>query len=67
MNCVNHPIWALARLIVLMATLTVILYMNANSFDSDEYDIVKWFLLAASGTVGMEYFLQKVLGGKNNA
>ena len=66
MNNVNHPVWALARLIVLMLTLVVILYLNSNQFDSDEFEVVKWFLLAASGTVGMEYFLKKILNGRKN-
>ena len=68
MNNPNHPVWSLARLVVLMTTLITVLYMNSSQFDSDEFDVIKWFLLAASGTVGIEYFLKKTInGGKNGS
>jgi hypothetical protein len=65
MNIPDHPVWALARLVVLMITLVLILYINDNQFDDDEFRIIQWFLVAASGTVGLEFLIRKILGVKN--
>ena len=48
----NHPAWALLRLTVLMVTLCVVLYLEAESFDSTELRSILWIFLAAAGFEG---------------
>jgi len=64
MNSSNHPIWFLLRIIVLLTTLLLILYSQANEFDDNEIEIIKWFLMAAVGWSGLEYVIIRVANGK---
>jgi hypothetical protein len=46
----GHPVWKLARLGVVMVSLTAILWLNATNFDRTELtSIVEMFLLLGSG------------------
>lgn len=50
MNQPSHPIWAIVRLMVLMLTLTVVLYLTATKFDASELKVIMYmFIAAASG------------------
>lgn len=53
----THPIWSAIRLIVVMAALVIILYLNATSFDVTELKtIIGMFLVAASAEGLTQYF-----------
>jgi len=50
---VDHPIWALARLAVIMTPLTVVLYANASKFDWTEIKALMEFGILAGGFEGI--------------
>lgn len=45
----KHPIWSLARLLILMVTLSFVLWLNASHFDETEVRTIIWVFLAAAG------------------
>lgn len=47
-----HPIWSLIRIFLLMTTLCVVLYLEAESFDVTELRSIVWIFLAAAGIEG---------------
>ncbi|MAH50412.1 hypothetical protein CMI37_31615 [Candidatus Pacearchaeota archaeon] len=51
---VRHPVWSLARLVVLMATMCIVLKLNATNFDETELRSIIVVFIAAAGleTVG---------------
>lgn len=53
----SHPFWAAFRLLVLMVTLSFVLWMNASHFDETEIRTIIWvFLGAASLEGGVQQF-----------
>ena len=56
----SHPLWSFLRLLVLMVSLTVVLYVNASNFDATEIrTLVTMFLLAASAEGGLQLLIPK--------
>lgn len=53
---------SLARLAILMATLTVILWTNASDFDATEIKALSLFFLGAAGLEGGTSFLKSLRG-----
>jgi hypothetical protein len=49
----THPIWALARLTVVMVALTIILALTAQRFDNTELQTILWMFLAVAGAEGI--------------
>lgn len=49
----DHPAWAIARLAVIMAPLTVVLYANASKFDWTEIKAIMEFGILAGGFEGI--------------
>jgi hypothetical protein len=49
----THPIWALARLTVVIVALTTILAMTAQRFDNTELQTILWMFLAVAGAEGI--------------
>jgi len=50
---VDHPVWALARLAVIMAPLSVVLYVNSSKFDITEIKALIEFGILAGGFEGI--------------
>lgn len=50
---VDHPGWAVARLAVIMAPLTVVLWANASKFDWTEVKAILEFGILAGGFEGI--------------
>lgn len=48
----KHPLWATMRLVVLMSTLTFVLWLNAEHFDQTELRSIIWTFIAAAGIEG---------------
>ena len=48
----NHPIWKLARLFIVMAFLTLILWLNASHFDETELKVLAYMVV---GIMGIEF------------
>lgn len=59
MKSPDHPIWALLRLVVLMITLTVVLWLNASNFDATEHRTIIWVFLAAASTEGISQLVRR--------
>lgn len=52
----KHPLWSILRLFILMTSLTLILYMNAQHFDETELRSITWvFVIAAGAEGGMQF------------
>jgi len=49
----KHPIWTSLRLIVLMSTMSFVLWLNATNFDETEMKSIIWVFLAATGVEGV--------------
>lgn len=60
----KHPIWALARLLILMVTLSFVLWLNASHFDETELRSIIWVFLAAAGVEGGVQTLTRLMGDK---
>ena len=57
----NHPFWAAFRLLVLMVTLSFVLWLNASHFDETEIRTIIWvFLGAASLEGGVQQFTRYI-------
>ena len=52
MGNASHPIWSLIRLLILMATLSFVLWLNASHFDETELKSIIWVFMAAVGVEG---------------
>jgi len=59
MHAANHPIWPILRLAVMMAALTVILYLNASNFDRTEMQTIIFAFLAGGGVEGFTSLLTR--------
>ena len=51
----SHPIWSLIRLLLIMSTMCVVLYLEAESFDVTELRSLIWMFLGAAGIEGAIY------------
>lgn len=60
----SHPLWALSRLIVVMLSLVVVLYLNAASFDKTELQTIITMFVIAGGAEGATQFVRGLAGGK---
>ena len=58
MRDASHPIWSLARLVVLMVTLTVTLMLTASQFDGTEIRTIVVTFVAGAGVEGVGQFLR---------
>ena len=58
----KHPIWALARLIVVMIALTIILALTAQRFDNSELQTILWMFLAMAGAEGIGQMVSRIKG-----
>ena len=59
MNDAKHPLWSLLRLVVVMTSLTLTLYINASNFDATEIRTIITMFLIAAGTEGLNRMFQK--------
>ena len=59
----NHPIWALARLIVMMVALTVVLKFQAQNFDKTEIQTIITMFVVAGGVEGVTTLFSRMKGG----
>lgn len=59
MKDAKHPIWSLARLIVLMIALVITLWLNASHFDETELRSIITMFIAASGVEGISQFFAR--------
>lgn len=66
MNDPRHPIWGLARLVILMLVLTSILYFNASDFDATEIKTLVQYFLAAVSLEGGVAVVKSIIGKKAN-
>lgn len=55
----DHPLWKLLRLLILMAAMTAILWVNASDFDVTEVKSVVMMLFALAGADGLERVVRK--------
>lgn len=49
----THPIWPLLRLIVMMVSLTIVLYLSASNFDNSELKTILTMFLIGGGIEGV--------------
>ena len=56
----SEHLYALARLVVMMATLTAVLMMTANNFDSTEIKAIIAMFVAAASVEGISAAVKKV-------
>lgn len=56
---VDHPIWKLAHLIIVLLTLTFVLWMNADHFDDTEIKTVMTMFIALAGYQGVTEIFRK--------
>lgn len=61
MKDANHPIWAIVRMALILATLVVVLWLNASHFDDTEIRTIVTMFLALLGAEG----LTKTFAGKS--
>lgn len=47
-----HPVWSLLRLVILMGTMTLVLWLNASNFDITEIRSLITVFLVAAGLEG---------------
>lgn len=59
MNDKNHPIWPLLRLVVMMASLTALLWLNASHFDATEVKTIIGMLIANVAAEGVPGLFRK--------
>lgn len=62
----SHPVWALARLTIVLIALGVILYLTADSFDNTELMTLLSMLFVLAG-VELPAFLKAHLPSGNDA
>ena len=62
----SHPIWSLIRLVIIMISLCVILYLEADSFDGTELRSILWMFLAAASAEGAIHAGARAFRDKNN-
>lgn len=55
----NHPVWALARLVLVLTALTLILWMNASEFDNTELQTIIGMFLVVGATEGVPAMLRQ--------
>lgn len=53
MENANHPMWAFARLTVVMVALTIILSLTAQRFDNTELQTILTMFLVVAGAEGV--------------
>jgi hypothetical protein len=53
----NHPIWGLARLLIMMAALCFVLWLNASNFDATEVKSLAMMFVAGAGIESVSTFL----------
>ena len=58
----SHPIWSILRTVVLLIGLTVLLYLNANSFDSTELRTIAEMVVLAGGFEAVKKVVSKKSG-----
>lgn len=49
----NHPVWSIIRLVVILASMTWILWMNADHFDDTEIKTILTMFFALVGVEGI--------------
>ena len=54
-----HPIWSLLRLVILMLSLCIILYINAIHFDETELRSIVLLFIVAAGVDVVGYAFSK--------
>lgn len=62
-----HPMWPLARIIVMMSALVAILKMNASHFDATELKTILTMFFLALGGEGVQKALQRVFPRREDA
>lgn len=60
----THPIWKLARLVIVMSFLTLILWLQASSFDETELRVLAWMVV---GIMGLEFAPNAIAKAKQMA
>jgi len=58
----KHPIWPLARLVVMVVALTVVLSITASQFDQTELITIMTMFLFGASSEGLTQFVQRRLG-----
>jgi hypothetical protein len=58
----SHPIWVILRTVVLFVGLTVLLYLNANSFDATELRTIAEMVILAGGFEAIKKVVSKKSG-----
>jgi len=57
----HHPIWAIVRLAVVLSFLTLVLWLNASSFDETELKVIGWMFMGFLGQEFMSPLIKKVV------
>ncbi len=61
----THPVWATIRIVAMMICLTVVLAIQAESFDNTELRTLGWmFGIGVLGEGGVGFVMRKLGGGK---
>ena len=63
MGAANHPAWPIIRLAVVLAFLTVILYLTAHKFDNTEIRTIIGMFLAGAAAEGLPGLVGRFTGG----
>lgn len=62
----NHPLWALARLAIMMLALTAVLYVTAAKFDETEMKTIVYVFLFAAGVEGVPQVIGRMTRPRRN-
>ena len=63
----RHPVWPLLRITVMLAFLTLILYITAHNFDATELRTIIGMFLAGAAAEGVPAMLSKFTGGNKGS
>lgn len=54
----DHPVWKLLNIVVILSTLTLVLWMNAEHFDKTEIQTILMMFFALIGGTGASELLK---------